>query len=171
MASLAGLTVALAWAIHSLGFRSAVFALVANWLIVAWAAVASPPLRWSLPERYFQLRRWECDGQVYRWCGVRVFGALVRRPPVRWLSPELYLQGRRSQLLRVWQGSRRAEAVHVWLFGFSLLLTLFAMGCGWWDAALWLLAFNVLLNLYPVLHQRYIRGRLDRVKRVVCCET
>jgi hypothetical protein len=58
--------------------------------------------------------------------------------------------------------SAHAETVHVWIFLLALLLVLYAVARGWWDAAGWLLLVNTLLNLYPVMQQRMIRGRLER---------
>jgi hypothetical protein len=150
------------WSAVSLDFRSLVFALVANWLIVAWVALIGPAIRWRLPGGYLRLRAWERDGRLYRRLGVPAFGTLIRRTPLRVLSPDIYLRGRPGRLTTVLALSGRAEAVHVWIFLLALPLVLYAVARGWWDAAVWLLLVNALLNLYPVMQQRMIRGRLER---------
>jgi thiosulfate reductase cytochrome b subunit len=41
------------------------------------------------------------------------------------------------------------------------LMAGYALLRGWWDAAGWLLLFNILINVYPVMLQRYNRARLQ----------
>lgn len=55
---------------------------------------------------------------------------------------------------------RTAEADHVVMFLVTLLPIGHALVRGWWDAAAWTLLFDVLINAYPVMLQRYNRGRL-----------
>jgi len=162
LAASAVLAAGLWWSVVNLGFRSVLFALVANWLIVAWVALIGPAIRWRVPGSYLKLRGWELDGRVYRRLGVPAFGVLVRRTPLRILSPDIYLRGRPGRLAAVLALSRIAEAVHVWIFLLALPLVLYGVVRGWWDAAGWLLLVNGVLNLYPVLQQRMIRGRLER---------
>jgi hypothetical protein len=158
----AALVAGLWWSAANLGFRSVAFALVANWLIVAWVALIGPAIRWRLPRGYPRLRAWEHDGRLYQWLGVPVFGTLVRKKPLRALSPDIYLRGRPGRLDIVLALSAQAEAVHVWIFVLALPLVLYGVVRGWWDAAGWLLLVNGGLNLYPVLQQRMIRCRLER---------
>lgn len=163
LAASAVLAAGLWWSVATLGFRSLAFAVVANWLIVAWVALLGSAVRWRLPESYLRLRTWERDGTVYRRLGVPAFGELVRRTPLRTLSPDIYLRGRPGRLETVAAFSRTAEVVHVWIFLLALPLVLYAVARAWWDAACWLLVINGLLNLYPTLHQRLIRSRIERV--------
>ncbi|HXU03235.1 MAG TPA: hypothetical protein VN903_19850, partial [Polyangia bacterium] len=55
---------------------------------------------------------------------------------------------------------RNAETNHVIMFLIVVLVIAHALARGWWDAAAWTLVFNVLINAYPVMLQRYNRGRL-----------
>jgi hypothetical protein len=158
----AALAVGLWWSVVSLGFRSVLFAVIANWLIVAWVALIGPAIRWRLPHGYLRIRAWERDGRLYRRLGVPTFGTLVRKTPLRALTPDIYLRGQPGRMAIVLALSAHAEAVHVWIFLLVVPLVLYAVVRGWWDAAGWLLLVNGLLNLYPVLQQRMIRGRLER---------
>jgi hypothetical protein len=156
------LAVGLWWSVVSLGVRSVLFAVVANWLIVAWVALVGPAIRWRLPDAYLRPREWERDGRLYRRLGVPLFGAVVRHTPLRTLTPDAYLRGRPGRIAIVLDLCAHAEAVHVWVFLLALPLALYGIARGWWGAVGWLLAINALLNLYPVLQQRMIRGRLER---------
>lgn len=55
---------------------------------------------------------------------------------------------------------RSAETNHVMMFLVVMLVIAHAIVRGWWDAATWTLLFNILINGYPVMLQRYNRGRL-----------
>ena len=58
---------------------------------------------------------------------------------------------------------RFAETSHVLAFLFALLLAVFALAQRWWGAVAYLILFDVLVNAYPVMLQRYNRGRLLRL--------
>ena len=52
---------------------------------------------------------------------------------------------------------REPETAHVWLFVMMLAVVIHALVRGWWAAAGWTMLFNVVLNAYPVMLQRYNR--------------
>ena len=59
--------------------------------------------------------------------------------------------------------TRKAEAVHVLAFLASLVPFTYALYNGPLDSAGCVLAFNLLLNVYPVMLQRYNRVRLEKL--------
>jgi len=60
---------------------------------------------------------------------------------------------------------RTAETDHLIMFLVVVVVIVHAIVRGWWDAAAWTLLFNVLINAYPVMLQRYNRGRLAALVR------
>ncbi|MDZ7680042.1 MAG: hypothetical protein U5K29_15995 [Acidimicrobiales bacterium] len=59
---------------------------------------------------------------------------------------------------------REPETGHAWLFATMALVASHAAVQGWWPAAAWTMAFNVALNAYPIVLQRYNRRwLLDRI--------
>ena len=58
------------------------------------------------------------------------------------------------------------EAGHLVIFVVISGITVWTLVSGWWNAAGWLLLFNVLHNGYPVLSMRQFRARLDRSGRL-----
>jgi hypothetical protein len=42
-----------------------------------------------------------------------------------------------------------------------ILMAGYALLQGWWDTFGWLLLFNILINAYPVMLQRYNRAKLQ----------
>jgi hypothetical protein len=57
---------------------------------------------------------------------------------------------------------RDAEASHLILLVLTIGVVAHAAARGWWTAAGWTLLFDVLLNGYPVMLQRYNRALLQR---------
>ncbi len=158
------------WA--ALGFRSPVFAFLVNWFAFCWAgvvvSVVDPALHRYFPERYYSVKDFERTGRVYELLGVRIIKKLVYSGPFRVFSPTMRLskfsEGLDAPNLRHLEyESRKGEASHVFVFALILPFVGYAALRGWFDAVVWLMAFNVVLNLYPVMLQRYHRGRLQRL--------
>ena len=61
---------------------------------------------------------------------------------------------------------RSAEAAHGVAFGVMVSFSAIAFIAGSIEAACWLFLFNVLGNGYPVMLQRYNRGRIERLHRM-----
>ena len=72
----------------------------------------------------------------------------------RWLLPVVSADGT--------ERGGDAEASHAILFALTLVVAGHAALRGWWAAAGWTLLFDVVLNGYPVLLQRYNRALLAR---------
>lgn len=147
-----------------LGADSAGFALLAVWVPMTWLGTLSRVVRPRLPGAYHRLRPFELDGRVYERLGVRVVKRLLRRGPLAVFNPDLHLPAERSpeRLAHLDQRMRDAEAAHALLFVATLGVVAHALAQGWWTAAALTLLFDVLLNGYPVMLQRYNRALLRR---------
>lgn len=145
-----------------LGPDGAWFAFVVVWWPMAWVGTTSRVVRIRLPERCHRLGAFERDGRVYERVGVRVAKAVLRRGPLAAFNPDLHLPAERTpqQLERLAQRMRDAEASHAVLFVATLAVVVHAAVRGWWVAAGLTLVFDVLMNGYPVMLQRYNRARL-----------
>ena len=166
-------TVALAlvmwWAARTLDPRGPWFALVVVWAPMTALGTVSHVTPVRLPDRFHRLRPFEIDGRLYELLGVRVAKRLLRRGPVTWFNPGLHLPPSRDaeSLARLDSAMRNAEASHAVLFVAVLPVVVHALLREWWAAAAWTLAFDVLLNGYPVMLQRYNRSRLAIARRAV----
>jgi hypothetical protein len=58
---------------------------------------------------------------------------------------------------------RKAETIHGFHFMLMLLFVSYALLRGWFDAVGWMLAFNVIINGYPIMLQRYNRIKLQEL--------
>lgn len=154
----------LEWARRAFGAQSTWFAFLVVWLPMAWLGTVSRVVVPRLPERYHALRRFERDGRIYELLGVRIVKRLLRRGPLAWFNPHLHLppEHTAADLLRLEQRMRDAEASHAVLLVATWAVGAHAAARGWWTAAACTLLFDVAVNGYPVMLQRYNRALLHR---------
>ncbi|MCB1014038.1 MAG: hypothetical protein KDB10_02825 [Acidimicrobiales bacterium] len=147
-----------------LGADGAGFAFLVVWVPMTWLGTISRVVRPRLPARYHELRAGERDGRVYERLGVRIVKRLLRRGPLARFNPDLHLPAEPSpaSLAHLEGRMRDAEAAHALLLVATLGVVLHAAARGWWTAALLTLIFDVALNGYPVMLQRYNRALLRR---------
>jgi hypothetical protein len=152
------------WAVGSLDPDGVGFALVIVWAPMTALGTVSHVLPIRLPEHFHRLRSFELDGRVYERLGVRAAKRLARRGPISWCNPGLHVPRDRdaASLERLERKMREAEASHALLFvaGLATAAVLAGLGCS--TGAAWVVVFDVLLNGYPVMLQRYNRARLAR---------
>lgn len=132
---------------------------------MTWLGTVSRVVTPRLPARYHELRGFERDGaRVYELLGVRVVKALLRRGPLAAFNPDLHLpeEPTPERIAHLDRRMRDAEASHAILFVATLGLGAGARVRGWRTAARWTVLFDVLLNGYPVVLQRYNRALLAR---------
>lgn len=152
----------LAWALRAFGADSLWWAFLVVWVPMAWLGTISRVATPHLPAGWHRLRRFERSGRVYELLGVRVVKWLLRRGPLAVFNPHLHLPAERTpeHLARLEQRMKDAEASHAILLVLTLAVVANALAHGWWAAALWTVVFDLLLNGYPVLLQRYNRALL-----------
>ena len=61
-----------------------------------------------------------------------------------------------------------AEVCHGAAFIFGLVVTLFFLAAGQFPEAAWIIAYNILLNGYPVMLQRVNRWRVQQIRALTC---
>jgi len=155
------------WAWGSFGFRSPVSAFLVNWLAMSWMAVIGQVVHLSFAPGYYRVKAFERTGQVYERVGIRLFKKLVRRGPLSILSPTLRFP--KEETIAALQGllseMRKAETGHALIFVFMLLVVGYVLLNGWLDAVVWTLLFNIVINGYPIMLQRYNRIKLQELIR------
>lgn len=148
-----------------LGASSPWLGLLTMFYLLGLSKVAEPLFLLRMPGVLRAVRRSETDGAIYRRLLVPGFGKLLRGTPLRYLNTAVYLAPKRPDLTRLSRQAEAAEAAHFWA---ALLFTPY-IGYAWlagqrWVAALFLL-LQILVNVYPILHLRLVRGRLDRLRQ------
>lgn len=165
LAAVTPLTVALLVAAYrTFGPYGVGFSFAIVWLPMMWLGTASRVVAPRLPERWHALRPFERDGRLYELLGVRLVKRLLRRGPLALWNPGLHLPAERTpeQLARLEQRMRVAEASHAVLLFLTLAWVAGVAARGQLEAAAWTLFFDVLVNGYPVMLQRYNRALLAR---------
>jgi hypothetical protein len=160
-----GIAVALlVWSLSAFGPRAIAFAFVVVWLPMVWLGLVSRIAVPRLPERYHTLRGFERDGHLYELLGVRLVKRLLRRGPLAVFNPKLHLPAERTpaNIARLDQRMRDAEASHFILLIITIGVVANASVRRWWGAAGWTLLFDILLNGYPAMLQRYNRALLGK---------
>jgi hypothetical protein len=145
-----------------LGPSSAAFAFLVVWAPMTWLGTVSRLVTPRLPCRYHELRAFERDPKLYERLGVRVVKRLLRRGPLAVFNPGLHLPEERSpeHLVALEQRMKDAEASHAILLVAMVPVVVNAAARGWWTAAGLTLLFDLLMNGYPVMLQRYNRAVL-----------
>jgi hypothetical protein len=145
-----------------LGPTSAGFAFVVVWAPMTWLGTVRHGVQPRLPRRYHELRDFERDPRLYKLVGVSLVKRLLRRGPLAVFNPRLHLPAERSpeRLAELEQRMNDAEASHLVLLVAMLGVVINAAARGWWAAAGLTLLFDVIMNGYPVMLQRYNRALL-----------
>jgi hypothetical protein len=157
--------VMLVWAYRAFGPQSVWFALAVVWLPMVWLGVVSRFVQPRLPRRFHRLRAFERDGgRCYELVGVRIAKRLLRRGLLAAFNPDLHLprEPDAARIVLLDQRMQDAEASHAILFVLTLVVVVNAIAHGWLVAAGATLLFDVLMNGYPVMLQRYNRALLAR---------
>jgi hypothetical protein len=145
--------------VRLLGATSAAFAFLVVWVPMTWLGTVSRIFQPRLPPRYHELRDFERDPWLYELFGVRLVKRVLRRGPLAVFNPGLHLPTERSpeRLAVLEQRMKDAEASHFVLLVAMLGVVINAAVRGWWIAAGLTLLFDMLMNGYPVMLQRYNR--------------
>ena len=150
---------AVVWGARAYG-RSIVFAFGINWVLMMWAIMfASNVVPLRLPAQYYATCRFERAGRVYGLLGVRWYRRALR--PVLWSVNPALLKSQPAARETMIERTKDAETGHLFIPVVIAGITVWALTSGWWDAAGWLLLFNLLHNGYPVLSMRQLRARLN----------
>lgn len=157
--------VSLVWVWGAIGPRNAVFAFLAVWIPMACFALVGAQVSGRVPDKVFAQRSWERGGRVYERLGVLLAKRALRRGPLHVFARSMHLpptEPTQADVQALAGTMREAETTH----GVMFLVTAGAAAAvatrGWWDTAAWMTLFNVVVNGYPVLLQRYNRILLRR---------
>jgi hypothetical protein len=145
----------------AVGVTSPWFALLAMLCFLGLSAFARPLFLMRVPRSLAKLRSWEPE--YYCHLGVPAFGELLKRPPLRYLNPVVHLKTNQGDYSTVCRHIKATEAAHFWAALLVVPYMIYAALQHKWTALAGFVAIQVLGNIYPILHLRLVRGRLQRL--------
>lgn len=146
-----------------LGATSLSFGLVASFSLLGLFDLLMPLVRLRMPASLQVVTAAEYHGRINRVAGVAAFGSLLRGSPLRLLNRRVYLRAQAGDFGAVRAYVEDAEAAHFWAGVATLLYLVLLLWHVAWSTFFAVAAFNVVVNLYPMLHLRMVRFRLGRV--------
>ncbi len=138
------------------------YALAISWLVSYAVALLTAM---SAAQPVFPLARWEQDGKIYERLGVGAFQWALVNSPLGWINPNLHLSARRADCDRLLRQMSLAEAVHWLTVIAATLLAVFYLVGGYTMYGFAMLLVRIPFDLYPIMLQRWNRGRVTRVVR------
>ena len=147
-----------------IGMASPWLWLLAMFYFLGIAKVAEPIVRLRMPASLRGIRASERSGDVYRRLGVLRFGRFLRDSPFRRLNASVYTSPAPGDLPRLSAQAESAEATHFWAAVLFTPYIAFLFAVGNVRIAGVFLLVQVLFNVYPILHLRVVRSRLESIR-------
>lgn len=148
-----------------IGFSSPWLGLLMMFNFMGLAKVAEPLVVLRMPRALQAVGPGTLNGRAYRWLGVRGFGDLLRNTPLRYLNNSVYRLGDRQSLARLKRQAESAEATHFWAAVLFTPYIAYVWSRGFVMESFVLIAVQIVFNVYPILHLRVVRARVDRFDR------
>ena len=147
-------------------FTTFAFAWGLNFMLMGWYTYLISLFAPGLNTSYFKPQPFEQGGKIYRYLGVHLYRRLLVLVGWEKISRQANpIRNNLSDLRTCEYNTRVAELGHTLIA--LLVLALTPVVCRSWDEAKWLLITNLLLNVYPIVVQRYNRPRYHRLLLVM----
>jgi hypothetical protein len=149
------------------GPQSFVFAWVLNFMLMMAVLYFTQTFKPQLVSTYYNAKNWEANGAIYKWVGVNLF-----RKILVWVGWEKLNKAANpvkkgaDALKHLEYNTRQSEFGHLIIFFIVLLVNVGVVFYYGFAKSLPLFLLNVILNVYPILVQRYNRPRLQRALRI-----
>jgi hypothetical protein len=144
-----------------------IFAFSLTWLIMAFVAAVTGRIFVRLDPKRFRLARWEREGRIYDRVGLGAVLWVLRHTPLGWLNPNIKVRSGGSDMDRLLRDMNAVEGVHILAAGMSIAVAGLYILTGQAIIGTWLVILTILFNVYPVMLQRWNRGRIVRLQRIM----
>lgn len=132
--------------------------------LMIWMSILETLLKPTLKSSYFNSHSIEEEGKIYKYLGVHFFRELLVLSGWE-KSRKIENPIRKSLILLEYYEyrTRTSEFGHVIIAIIIALISIYVCVTYSFKETLWLIFFNVFMNLYPIIVQRYNRPRVRRV--------
>ena len=140
-----------------------VYSIAISWLISITIAFVSSAIFFRVNPTLFSLAHWEKQGEIYDRADIRAFRWVLFHSPLGWINANFHLRASRADCDRLLREMDSSEGVHWLNFVVSVVL---AISYLLHDHAVYgyvMLLVRIPFDLYPIMLQRWNRGRVRRV--------
>lgn len=153
--------------VHYMGMLGGTFALSLNFMLMACVLLFTETMKSAFTSPYFQPKSWERKGRVYELLGINLYRKFLVITGWEKLHKKTKPVAKSDDALaNLHYRTKQDELGHLIIAVIVSGFTVFVAYRHGIANALWLLGFNMLLNVYPVLLQRYNRPRIERALHV-----
>ncbi|SKC20665.1 hypothetical protein SAMN05660293_05697 [Dyadobacter psychrophilus] len=150
--------------IRYLDVTTAPFSFGFNFALMFWFAILEFQLKPALDSPYFDPWPFEKQGKLYRILGVEWYRTILTKSGWEKVRQQQTPIKKGIDSFEAYERATRvAESGHLIVAIIVLIVTGYVLFAYSLRDTRWLILFNVLLNIYPVLLQRYTRPRLRRM--------
>ena len=142
-----------------------VYAIALTWLITIVIGLGTGFIFTAADPARFSLAPWEKDGEVYDRAGIRAFRWVLLRSGLGWINPNFYVRHSRADCERLLRATHNSEGVHWLAAAVSVVLAIWFLYDGYAVHGYVMLLARIPFDVYPIMLQRWNRGRVYRVLR------
>ena len=146
---------------------SFLFAWVLNFSLMMAVFYFTDIFKPQLAAEYYNSKKWEAGGTIYKWFGVNVFRKFLVmigwEKVIRATNP---IKNNLEAIKSLEHGTRQAEFGHLVIFIIVLLFNVFVAIHYGFKQSISLLILNIIFNVYPIILQRYNRPRWQRIIKI-----
>ena len=154
--------------VRYMGVEGFLFAWALNFMLMMCASMFTETLKPGFTSDYYKEKAWERKGKLYEKLGVNTFRKLLVLVGWEKLNKKANpVQKNLNALTHLEYRTKQSELGHVIIFFIILGFTAYVAIKYAFTESLWLVFLNVILNVYPVLLQRYNRPRLQRAIKLM----
>jgi hypothetical protein len=148
---------------HFMKMDSFAYAWALNFLLMIWVLAFVETLKSPLASAYYNEKKWEKKGKIYELIGINIFRKLLVLSGWEKLNRKSNpIEKSTAALVNLHYQTKKSEFGHLIIWYIVLGFTLFVAFQFGVLSSIWLFVLNILLNLYPILLQRYNRPRIQR---------
>lgn len=145
------------------GMQGFVFAWVLNLLLMMCVYQFTQTLKSEFKSPYYNEKKWEKKGKIYETLGVHIFRKLLVLIGWEKLNKKANpVKKSLDALIRLEYVTKQSELGHLIIFFIVIPFNIFVAVKFGIVESLWLLILNIVLNIYPIILQRYNRPRLKK---------
>ena len=140
------------------------YSITLNFILMIWMSIVASLLIPDLKSAYFNSRSIEKEGEIYKYLGVHFFRKLlVRSGWERSRKKETPIRKSLVILEYYEYRTRTSEFGHGIIAIIIAIISVYVCMVYSFKETIWLILFNIVLNIYPMMVQRYNRPRVRRV--------